>query len=364
MKEAPADGTASVPNPPEAPPAHWSRQKEQAAGYWHLKFLLILFRFFPVIVLRILAFPVGLFYFLFSKRSRTESKRFLQKAAPFIKNQKTAKKCNSPFGPVRHIISFSLTLVEKLQSWGNKFCFSGIYFHDDDVGELVEGLEKGQGAFLFSSHLGNIELFRALASYNRAGVMSGKSAPAAGSDKVKITVIIDMKATENFNRIIKELNPNSALDVISADEINLNTAILLEEKLAAGEVVTIAGDRTSASTFQKNIMIPFLGEDAPFSFGAFYMAALLKAPIYFVLALRRGDLSLKTEYDMFVHKVNLSSKSTGVEPGDVGAAAGSRKERTRLSNELARTYAAFLENYCKETPFQWYNFHDFWSNGA
>jgi predicted LPLAT superfamily acyltransferase len=51
----------------EENPIHWSRQKEQAS-YWHIKFLLILFKIFPVIILRIIAFPVGFFYFLFSKK--------------------------------------------------------------------------------------------------------------------------------------------------------------------------------------------------------------------------------------------------------------------------------------------------------
>jgi hypothetical protein len=49
---------------PETVSLHWSHQKEQAAGYWHVKFMLILFRLFPVVVLRVLAFPVGFFYLL------------------------------------------------------------------------------------------------------------------------------------------------------------------------------------------------------------------------------------------------------------------------------------------------------------
>jgi predicted LPLAT superfamily acyltransferase len=90
---------------------HWTRQKEKVAGYWLLKFLLFLFRLFPVVLLRLIAFPVGFFYFLFSSKARTESQRYLEKAAPCIDNAKTSKKCRSRLGPLRHIISFSLTLV-------------------------------------------------------------------------------------------------------------------------------------------------------------------------------------------------------------------------------------------------------------
>ena len=333
---------------------HWSRQKEQAAGYWHVKLMLVLFRLLPVIILRIIAFPVGFFYFLFSKKARTESRRFLSKAAPFITNPAIAKKCQSSLGPLRHIISFSLALVEKLQSWGGKYTFRDIHFYDDDINELVQGLENGKGAFLVCSHLGNAELLRGLASFNRTGV----------SKRVPVTSIIDMQVTANFTRIMKELNPQSGLDIIGAGEIGPDTAVLLGERLAAGELVVIAGDRTSAEAAGKNLTrvsrthwakeplrIPFLGEKAPFSPGAFYLAALMNAPVYFVFALRRGDLSIKPQYDMHVHKSPLSFDC-------------SRKERFAKSSELAHLFAAALEGYCKEQPFQWYNFYDFWLEGV
>jgi predicted LPLAT superfamily acyltransferase len=317
---------------------HWSRQKEQGAGYWHVKWMLILFRLFPVLILRIIAFPVGFFFFIFSKKGRTESRRFLQNAATCIDNPKTAKQCRSFWGPLRHIISFSLTLVEKLETWSGKFPFNDICFQDDDIGELIRDMENGKGVFLVTSHLGNIELLRGLAYFNRTGV----------SRKVPMTAIIDMKVTENFTRMLNELNPQSSMDIIGAEEIGPDTAVLLEEKLAAGEIVTIAGDRTAANGAKGNFLFPFLGKEAPFSPGAFYLAVLMKAPVYFIFALRRGDLSLKTKYDMHVHKSALSFDCT-------------KKERLARSTELARSYAALLESYCKKKPFQWYNFYDFWS---
>ena len=319
-------------------PLHWSRHKEQAAGYWLVKFMLVLFRILPVIVLRILAFPVGFFYFLFSKKGRNESKRFLQKAASLTASSETAKKCRSPFGSLKHIISFSLALVEKLETWGGKFSFKSIHFQDDDIEELIQDMESGKGTFVITSHLGNIELLRGLASFNRTGV----------SRNVPVTAIIDMKVSRQFTRMLNELNPQSSLDIISVHDIGAHTAAQLDEKLAAGEMVTIAGDRTSAGGAGKNLIIPFLGEDAPFSPGAFYLAVLMKAPVYFIFALRRKDLSLIPEYDMYVHKSPLSFECT-------------RKERSARSSELANSFAALLEDYCKKQPFQWYNFYDFWS---
>ena len=321
---------------PERDPAHWSRQNERAAGYWQLKLLLVLFRAFPVFVLRAVAFPIGFCYFLFSKNARAESRRFLQKVAPFVDDPALAKKCRSPAGALRHIVSFSLASIEKIQSWGGKFPFKNVRFQDDDIADLVRNLENGKGAFLICSHLGNAELLRGLADFDRTGV----------SRKITVTVIMDTKVTAHFNRMIKELNPRSGMDIIGAGEIGPETAVLLEDRLAAGGLVAITGDRTSAGG-GKNTPLPFLGKDAPFPAGVFHMASLMNAPIYFVFGLRRRDLSLMPKYDMHVRKSDISFDR-------------SRKERLAQCDLLARSYASLLEAHCKERPFQWYNFFDFW----
>jgi predicted LPLAT superfamily acyltransferase len=316
---------------------HWSRQKERAAGYWHVKLLLVLFRAFPTVVLRLLAFPVGFIYFIFSKKSRNLSQRFLQKAALRVEAPETAKKCRSPFGALRHIVSFSLGVVEKIESWGGRFPFKNIQFRDDDICGFVEGLEDRKGAFLICSHLGNVELLRGLASFNRTGV----------SRNVVVTSIVDFSVTADFNRMLGELNKESMTGIISVNQINPHTAILLEEKLSSGELVVIAGDRTSAGRGD-NIMIPFLGEEAPFPRGPFYLASLMDAPVYFVFALRLEDISLKNTYALHVHKSGISFDCP-------------RKERHKRAEDLARSFAALLEGYCRKYPFQWYNFYDFWS---
>jgi predicted LPLAT superfamily acyltransferase len=321
---------------------HWSRQKELAGGYWHIKFMLFLFRIFPVVILRILAFPVGFFYFLFSKNARVFSKRFLMKVAPFIENPEAQKRCRSPFAPLRHIVSFSLALVEKLQSWGGKYRFENIHYQDDDGARLTADLENKKGVFVITSHLGNAELLRGLVNFDTTSV----------SRKVPITAIINLTVTKSFNRVVKELNSRYDMGIITATEIGPHTAPFLEERLSLGGIVTIAGDRTSGGKTERSLALPFLGEDALFSQGAFYLAALIHAPVYFIFALRRGDLSIRPDYDIYVHKSSFSPESF---PSD-----STRKERLRLSASLANDFAAHLENYCKERPFQWYNFFDFW----
>jgi predicted LPLAT superfamily acyltransferase len=325
---------------PAEAPLHWSQHKEHAAGYWQLKLLIVLFRHFPLVILRIFAFPVGFIYFLFSKREKAESSRFLQRIAPLIEDPLLAKKCRSRFGPLRHIISFSLSFVEKIESWGGKFSLDNVYFQDDDIGELNRRLEEGKGAFVLFSHLGNAMLLLGLLkSGDRAGV----------SRKIQVTTILDMKVSTHYNRMLNELNPQSSLDIISADEIGSHTAVLLEEKIAAGGLVLVTGDRTSADG--KTLMNPFLGKDAPFPFGIFYLATLMNAPVYCLFGLRQKDLSVKPKYTIHVHKVLLPFSC-------------SRKERLKRCSLLVESFVELLTQYCKEHPFQWYNFFDFWQKGT
>ena len=230
--------------------SHWSRHREAAAGYWHVRLMLIFFRLLPVIFLRLIAFPVGFCYFLLSKNARNLSRRYLQHAAGAVQQHAEVKKLS----PLAHILAFSLALVEKVEAWGGKVPFKRIHFQDDDIGELAERLEKGEGAFLVSSHLGNMEFIRALAGFNRTGI----------SRAIPVNAIVDFSVTAHFNRMLAELNPGSMTRLVNTGDMNPHTIIFLQERLAAGELVVIAGDRTAPNAESRTLLLPFLGEEARF----------------------------------------------------------------------------------------------------
>jgi predicted LPLAT superfamily acyltransferase len=321
----------------DAKQTHWSKHKEEAAGYGPIKLMLLIFRFFPVMVMRLIAFPVGFFYFICSKRAREESARYLERVGSALQRD------GRPFRPCRlvHILSFALALVEKVESWGGKVSFKRVRFQEDDSGDLIDRLERGEGALLISSHLGNMELLRALAGLNRTGV----------SREIPVTAIVDFSVTAHFNRMLRELNPQSLTHLISANNIGPETVILLQDRLAAGELAAIAGDRTSAHTGQKGFQLPFLLGEAPFPYGPFFLAALLNVPIYSIFGLRRRELSLLPQYTIHIRRSPVSFDC-------------SRQERGGRIEALARWFVSQLEGYCKEHPYQWYNFYDFWAQPA
>jgi predicted LPLAT superfamily acyltransferase len=309
--------------------SHWSTQKEEASGYWLLAFTLFIFKLLPVMCLRPLCFVVGFSYFLFSKRARAHSRLYLDRLSAVMKNEKK-------FSSLKHIIAFSLSLLEKLEAWSGKVSFKRIHFQDDDIAELIQRLEHKQGSFLISSHLGNMEFIRGLAGFNRTGV----------SRDITVNAIVDFTVTAHFNRILRKLNPNAVTQIISAKELGPETVILLQEKIAAGELVVIAGDRTAGNAGSRYLSFHFLGGNAPFPYGPFLLAALSEAPVYAVFAIRQKDISLSSHYDLHIHRSPVSFDCP-------------RSQRENRIGELANWYISLLERYCKDHPYQWYNFYDF-----
>jgi predicted LPLAT superfamily acyltransferase len=148
--------------------------------------------------------------------------------------------------------------------------------------------------------------------------------------------------------MLSELNPSSMNHLINAGDIGVETVERLQDCIASGGLVVIAGDRTPAHTRNRYFMVPFLGCPAPIAMGPFYLAALLDTEAYFVFALRENSLSLKGEYDMFVYKSSVVFDCP-------------RSERNKRIESLARAFTGKLEEHCKDHPYEWYNFYDFWN---
>ena len=316
------------------PAERWHEMKEKR----HVLGLALTFgllKLLPPVAVRAIAFPVGFFYWLFGSKTRAVSKAYLCRV-----NATRAKRGMPPvkISTLRHVLSFAIALTEKLEVWAGTFSFRQIHFQDDDIGDLVQNLENRRGVMLFIAHLGNSELLRGLANAHETGV----------TKPFVVNSIVDMHVTAGFNALLKKVNADATLNVINASDITPDTMLMLQEKVARGEMVVIAGDRTSANTQNRVVTQDFLGEPAPFAYGAYLLCALLDVPTYFVFGLRQKDVSLAPQYDFYARK----------NPVSFGCGRKEREERIR------RTIAAFaheLEERCLQYPYQWYNFFDFWA---
>ncbi len=106
----------------------------------------------------------------------------------------------------------------------------------------------------------------------------------------------------------------------------------------------ILADRTLGD--EPALMIPFLGEPAPFPTGPMRMAAALRRRVIFMAGLYRGGNRYAIRFEEIADFSDLE-----------GLTRAAREQRV---NEGVAAYAATLERHAREAPFNWFNFHDFW----
>ena len=316
---------------------HWSNSQEVVKTNRPLKFTLLLIKFLPAFLVHLIVFPVSFFFYLGAKSARKHVLDFQKEMQKFTDNA-VPKQLNAYLT----ILSFALSVVEKMEGWLGKIKYENLIRHDDSLQELISLLESGKGAFLIGSHLGNIELMRSLSSFCETGV----------SKKISVTTIMSMKVTSQFNNTLKEINPEVVTNVIDPDTIGPETIFALQNEVENGGLVVITGDRTSAHGGKHTIKHDFLGRTADFPYGVFLIATLLKAPVYFVFCLRTKSAALFPKNNIFVERSKI----------DLANCTG-REARAKIP-ELCGEYASTLEKYCVKYPHQWYNFFDFWQNSG
>lgn len=308
----------------------WFGEKEASTSTHPYRLTFWCLKHFPRWFMNFLIYSVAFYFYIFDKRCRRESARY----------QKVLKAFNpsiKKISPLRQVIAFAVTVVEKIDCWTNPIPFESIRFNDDDAGALIDQLNQGKGAFIIVSHLGDSEVLRSLANKNEIGVQK----------TIPIAVLSDRDVSSNFSKAMIGMNKNYTLNTIDVDDITPATAERILDTINQGGLVVCAGDRLSKNKKERVLTQNFLGRPAPFSYGVYFLADLVAAPIYFVWGLRQKDIVLSRECDMFVIKAKTQ-------------AGGGRKDREKRMNDLCAEYVQKLESFAQKYPYQWYNFFDFW----
>lgn len=118
--------------------------------------------------------------------------------------------------------------------------------------------------------------------------------------------------------------------------------MLLQQKIEDGELVVIAGDRTSSHAQGRVVYAPFMGQEAAFPQGPFILAGLLDCPVYLMFCLREQGR----------YRVHLERFAETLK--------GPRAGRMERLQQAVSRYSERLEHYARREPLQWFNFFDFW----
>ncbi|EJC6736919.1 glycosyltransferase family 2 protein [Vibrio vulnificus] len=306
---------------------HWSKQQERGTVLG-IKLLLAVYSLLGRTTFNLILRLVMAYYHATGKQAKQASQHYLDQLEQYAREKRIELPDN--LTSYNHLLSFGHTMLDKLAAWKGDFSAQNLTIHGQN--QFDKMIENQQGVVILGSHLGNIELCRALSRRHT---------------HVKINALVFTEHAERFNAVMKAVNPNSELNLIQVSHLGPDTAILLQQKIEQGEWVVIVGDRTSTSKETRAVWADFLGKPAPFPQGPFMLASILKAPVYLLFGLR-DDSSSTPHFDVYFE--HFSDKI--VLP---------RKERQTALEMVVQQYAQRLEHYTLQAPLQWYNFFDFWN---
>ncbi len=306
---------------------HWART-EEVKGLLGMRIMLLVWRLLGRGAFELLLRPVVGVYWLLARDTRHASQAWIAT----VKQQRARLQIQDEqrLSSYRHFLRFGSAMLDKVASWrgelqpGKQVVFA-------EGAEALLDLTAPEGKLILASHLGDVEACRAMAQ-------------RSGARTVNALVFTDN--ARRFKQIMEEMAPQAGVNLLPVTHIGPDTAMLLKEKLDAGEWVAIVGDRIAVNPQRggdwRVIWSSFMGRPAPFPQGPFILASALRCPVVLLFALReQGRLVLHCE--PFANPLTLP-----------------RATRQQALQDAVDHYAARLEHYALRSPLDWFNFFDFW----
>ena len=262
---------------------------------------------------RLLLYPITAYFFLFTGKPRLASIDYL--------NRVLGRKPRWWNG-LKHIYYFSCTILDRVFLLSDNFDSFDIHIHNDDA--LMKYVEAKQGCILLGSHLGSFDVLRAV-GISRA--------------KIPIKVLMYQEQNHLIASLCDALNPEIAQSIIPLGKEN--TLLKVNEALQDGNMVAILADRTLESDQSSDC--EFLGKKARFPTGPIVLSSILKVPIMLVYNLYSGKNRYDIYFELLAEQINLKNRHDEKE-----------------IHAWTQRYADRLTFYTKKSPYNWFNFYDFW----
>lgn len=293
---------------------NWYQIHEQSAGKYRLELLWWVYKIFGIRFLKIVLWPTIAVIYLFAKNARKHSKQYIKILNEYQEKNNLSK---SKFSTLSHIYSFASAAVDKMSAACDKkrkIKFS--VYRNNDWDEFNKYLDSNTGVFLICSHVGNIEAFSAFPN----------------SQNKKMHAFMQISQNSIFHDFVTRHNKNKNTTIYPTEDINMAIASEMYDNLQNGDLVMMAGDRTSPNTPLRFEQTSFLGQYCRFPVGTFKFARAQSHPIFAICL-----MNIKKErYAIYIKQINAST-----------------------IKEMVDEYAKFLEKMVILYPKQWFNFFDF-----
>jgi predicted LPLAT superfamily acyltransferase len=284
---------------------------------------LLMLRFMSWISLRLgrqvargLLHLIAAYFLLFSPASRRASRAYLCRALAY---QGRAPNWRDLY---RHFFTFAATVHDRIYLANDRFDLFDLTLHGYDDLERVFG--RGQGLFLMGAHLGSFDVVRTTGRHHA---------------RMAVTMVMREGNAKMINAVLTAINPRLAQDIIALGHVD--SMLKVSERLANGGAIGILADRTPGDEPQQRVTL--LGDNAYLPVGPFRMAAMLQRPVYFMAGLYLGGNHYAVHFDPIADFATVT-----------------RDQREAAIEAAITRYAALLEQYCREAPYNWFNFFDFW----
>jgi predicted LPLAT superfamily acyltransferase len=308
----------------DAAGGHWAAFAERGTLIG-LRFMLLVYRLFGRWLFRPVAYLVAAYFTLRAGPAREASREYLDRVWTYGQGRSALPHAPDRWTTLAHFHAFTEAILDKIAAWRGDIRYEQI---DHENLELFEARRAaGAGGIWITSHLGNIEVCRAIGRQER---------------EFQLTVLMHTRHAANFNRLLAEVAPASHVELLEVSEFNLATALRLSERIARGGFVVVVADRVPLGDSARVVRCPFLGRPAEFPLGPFLLATLLGCPAGTLFCVRDG-----ARFRLVIDDL----------PGLAGV---SRQHRQAAIEAAVATYAGRLESLCLRYPLQWFNFFPFW----
>ena len=262
---------------------------------------------------RVFLYPICLYFLISSPVAARRSLEFLGRALG-----RRARIADV----YRHFITFAACVLDRVFLLNERSGEFDIRVHGEEIVQEIE--QAGGGCILFGAHFGSFEVARAVGRQK---------------SQVPISLLMYEENAKKIRAALGAINPRLETEVIGLGR--LDSMIAVAERLRRGHFVGVLADRNVDG--KGLVSYPFLGAPAAFPRGPFQVAMLLQRQVVMMAGVYRGGKRNDVFFEM------LASPSENRK----------RDGEAWLEETMAR-YVARLEYYCREAPFNWFNFYDFW----
>ncbi|HEX7815959.1 glycosyl transferase [Dyella sp.] len=302
---------------------HWSTHKERGSFFWmrltaHSVRLLGRRPVTPVLYL------IVLYFFLSGRKARRNVRQYQRYLATWSGRDELKPTLGSVFG---QFMAYAENLLDRLDVWRGKLSFKQVQLVDPHGvrARLLRSQQGGRGEILVVTHLGNLDVCRAMAELG---------------EQVPLNVLVHNRHVAHFNKLLDEAGDRS-MRLIQVSELDTAMMMDLSQRVEGGEWLAIAGDRVPLHDGRR-VIVDFLGHRAAFPQGPWLMAGILRCPVNLLCCLKVAG-----RYRIYLDPF-------------VDTPAWPRGQRDDVIQAWVQRYADALAQRCLEAPRQWFNFYAYW----